>query len=233
MTTHWPLWSEANWQVTVTPSHLTVDAPVEMEMLSSAPVGGGWFRGKRIVNRHVQKGYCHPRPVAETREWLGTQGMDPSATVALLTAARMEDAAVTEEAGEGFRLAAIVTAGVSNAARAGKAGPVYPLLTEPGTINTILIIDGQVDPCAMVNGVITATEAKTAVLQELDIRDGDGDVVTGTTTDAVVIAATQDPARGERHHYAGSASPLGRGIALAVHQALMRVLQRENRHGNR
>lgn len=227
------LWSETNWCVTLASTHLTVEAPLEMTMLSSAPVGGGWVRGKRIVNRHVDKGYAHPNPVTETREWLTRQGWDPTATVTLLTAAQMRDAAIVEEAGEGFRLAAVVTAGVSNAARAGKDGPVYPLMKEPGTINTILLIDGWVDPGAMVNSVITATEAKSAALQEMAIRDADGDMVTGTTTDAIVIAATQNRARGGYHRYAGCASPLGSGIAGAVHRAVRQSLERERSHGNR
>ena len=38
----------------------------------------------------------------------------------------------------------------------------------PGTINTIVVIEGSLTDAAMVNAVITATEAKAAALQALN-----------------------------------------------------------------
>ena len=59
-----------------------------------------------------------------------------------------------------------------------------------GTINTMLFISHELTPAAMVNAVMTATEAKTAALQELDInsRYSNG-LATGTGTDQIGVAA--------------------------------------------
>lgn len=125
---------------------------------------------------------------------------------------------------------AIVTAGISNAWRAGAwptflgqkqaddANP-YP----PGTINTIVLIEGKMTDAAMVNAVITATEAKTAVFGERGVRcPKSGKTATGTTTDAVVIAAT---GRGAGLEYAGPGTFVGALIARTVTKALCQALE--------
>ena len=45
-------------------------------------------------------------------------------------------------------------------------GPFY----EPGTINIVLLTNMKLSPRAMARAIITATEAKTAALQDLDVR---------------------------------------------------------------
>ncbi len=81
----------------------------------------------------------------------------------------------------------------------------------------------------MVNTVITVTEAKAAALQELDVKDGEGRVATGTTTDAVMIASTQRRREGYVHAYAGAASPLGQAVGQAVREAVREAVLRERR----
>ncbi|OYD06182.1 adenosylcobinamide amidohydrolase [Paludifilum halophilum] len=214
-------------RLSIEPSRLLLRAGGGMEVLSSALLGGGFLHTDTIVNRHVKKGYNPRNPEMETQEWLEERGYDPRRTVTLLTAAWVERAEVVEKVWDHVRLAAIVTAGVSNAARAGKQEPVDGAGTpDPGTINTILLIDGRTTPGAMVNAVITATEAKTAALADLEVRDADGALATGTTTDAVVVAATQRGNEGEVLPYAGVASPLGRAVGTAVYQAVYRVIRR-------
>ncbi|SDX04561.1 Adenosylcobinamide amidohydrolase [Marininema mesophilum] len=194
-------------------------------ILSSAFSGGGWREGMRIVNRHVKKGYDEEDPIQETATWLKGRGWDSEETVALLTAAQVEHGVIVEEGAPEGRVAAVVTAGMSNAARAGVDGPVYRHCKGAGTINTILLIDGEVTPAAMVNGVIMATEAKAAALQDLGAEDAKGRVATGTTTDSVVIASTQIRQGDFLHEYAGAASPLGRLIGMTVYQAMIEALR--------
>jgi adenosylcobinamide hydrolase len=196
-------------------------------VLSSAPVGGGRCEAEWIVNRRVPENYCATDPVTETVRWLTGNGFDPRRTVALLTAARTEDAVLVRIDGDGFCLAALVTAGVGNAARAGKPG--FSDGCRPGTINTILLVDGNVTEGAMVGAVITATEAKSAALQDLRVADPDGDPATGTNTDAVVIAVVRRKRDGCVHAYAGPASPLGRAVGRAVYEAVTEAVLRERR----
>ncbi|HAM60030.1 MAG TPA: hypothetical protein DCQ64_33340 [Candidatus Rokubacteria bacterium] len=87
----------------------------------------------------------------------------------------------------------------------------------PSTINTIVVVEADPEPAALVNAVITATEVKALALMEASIGDGDGGPATGTSTDAVVIAAT---GRGPRARFGGPASGLGWVIGRAVREAL-------------
>jgi iron complex transport system ATP-binding protein len=123
-------------------------------------------------------------------------------------------------------LAALVTAGVGNAVRAGNAGISDDDRWRPGTINTILLVDGHVTESAMAGALVTATEAKAAALQDLEVTDPQGNVATGTSTDAVVIARLHR-AGGPIHLYAGTVSPLGIAVARAVYDAVAEAVLRE------
>jgi adenosylcobinamide hydrolase len=85
-------------------------------------------------------------------------------------------------------------------------------------------LDANLTRSAMLNAFITATEAKTAVIQSRNIRTPDGDLATGTSTDTITIATT---GKGKPQRYAGSATVLGWLIARAVRQALSESLDAE------
>ena len=74
------------------------------------------------------------------------------------------------------------------------------------TINMIFLIDAHLTPAAMVNAVITVTEAKTDVLLPRSVLTPEGHRATGTSTDAIVVACTN---RGEPLPYAGPATEVG------------------------
>ena len=130
---------------------------------------------------------------------------------------------------------AVCTGGVGgNAGRAGDRATVYErdgayeqISTEEpvlhGTINTILLINRELTPGAMVCAVMTATEAKTAALQELAVnsRYSNG-LATGTGTDQIAVAArlcTGIPLSG-----AGKHTALGELIGKTVHDAIKGTL---------
>jgi adenosylcobinamide hydrolase len=69
----------------------------------------------------------------------------------------------------------------------------------------------------MLNAFITATEAKTAIIQSRNIRTPDDDLATGTSTDTITIATT---GKGKLQSYAGSVTTIGWLIARVVRQAL-------------
>ncbi|MGX4584430.1 adenosylcobinamide amidohydrolase [Paenibacillus chitinolyticus] len=131
-------------------------------------------------------------------------------------AAEPATAAFATAADTGIAVSAWVTVGYSNMARAGRGLPASALF--PGTINIIVAVEGELTDEAMVNAVITATEAKAAALQDLGVALEDGSGATGTTTDAVLIASTQ---RGRLHRYAGTATYLGHMIGRSVYEAAM------------
>lgn len=103
---------------------------------------------------------------------------------------------------------AFVTAGVKNP---------NEKVDRVGTINIILILNASISDGAMVNSVITATEAKSAALFELGYN------FTGTNTDAIVVARTGE---GSYYEYAGPASELGKKIWRAVKTAVTKSLEK-------
>lgn len=182
-------------------------------VLASSVVGGGFSEAAAILNRHVHKNYQHPDPAADLHEFARGLGVEEP-FVGLMTAAFVDQArAVTLADGE-TTVAVIATAGVTNATAAGLSRPA-PYL--PGTINLILLVDGQLTPAAMVNAIITATEAKTDVLQRRGVVTPDDYPATGTSTDAVVVGCT---GRGQPLAYAGPATRVGWLIGRGVRQVL-------------
>ncbi|MGH7392680.1 MAG: adenosylcobinamide amidohydrolase, partial [Candidatus Rokuibacteriota bacterium] len=87
----------------------------------------------------------------------------------------------------------------------------------PSTFNTILVVDAAPEPAALVTLVMTVTEVKALTLAAAGVRVVDGGPASGTSTDAVVVAAT---GRGRRCRFGGPASELGSLAARAVGTAL-------------
>jgi adenosylcobinamide hydrolase len=191
--------------------HVQSDSP--LTTLSSAIVGGGFQRAHHLLNFHVDKNYYCPNPKADLQTFAQRMGIDGQ-FVGLLTAVNLNKARLVFLQEAGLGVAALVTAGVSNAAC---AGVTPPFSSKPGTINTILILDARLTRAAMLNAVITATEAKSALLGEMNIRTTNGDLATGTSTDTVTVAAT---GRGKLQSYAGPVTTLGWLIARTVRQAV-------------
>jgi adenosylcobinamide hydrolase len=194
--------------------YLLIESGHPLRTLNSAPWGGGFGTHRVLINRQVHKAYRCDDPLAEMNDFLTARGYEPSEAACMLTAAKVEDAGFSAMA-LGVQVCTWVTVGLGNKARAGMDLPRSALF--PGTINIIALIDGCLTDEAMVNAVITATEAKAAALQDLGVRVGDtGPLATGTTTDAVLIAATQ---RGLACRYAGTATELGYLIGRTVYEA--------------
>jgi adenosylcobinamide hydrolase len=198
-----------------------------LRTLNSSTCGGGFGNHTCLINRQVDKNYHARDPIEEMNYFLLNEGLRPDETAGMLTAAWVEDAGIHTESwvDEGkakhdqLMVCTYVTVGLSNKARAGDTLPATALY--PGTINTIVFIHGTLTDAAMVNAVITATEAKTAALTDLGIcmdSSNGGRPATGTTTDAVLIAANN---KGSFHRYAGTATQLGYCIGRAVYESIM------------
>ncbi len=198
-----------------------LEAPGPMDSLGSAVYGGGMQSLERFVNIYVDRFYRCDDPVHDIRNLLGEWGYPERGTAGLLTAVQLQHAAVAEEQGADFGVLCCATAGVSNAARAGVKRTTFPASWTPGTINMMLVVDGRMTPAAMVNAVITATEAKAAALSDLGICDAEnGLTATGTTTDAVMLGVSQRAEWPLLHAYAGTATDLGGAIGRLVYDAV-------------
>ncbi|AEH45859.1 protein of unknown function DUF105 [Thermodesulfatator indicus DSM 15286] len=222
-------------------------------VISTCRVNGGIREDIEFVANHQA---CEPRPCPGEKHgkclavkdpqgyhWLVCEyhGLPPEKTVLLGTAANMNLAGFSKESfdvpetNEKIIVFCVATAGVeTNAGRAGDPSQVFEWngkffpLTDRGTINILLFINQELAPCALVRAVIMATEAKTAVLQELNVpsRYSKG-LATGTGTDQIAIAALKNgilPLRG-----AGKHVKLGELLAKAVKAAVREALARQNK----
>lgn len=155
------------------------------------------------------------------------------------TAANMRCAVTREASFRDLFVVAVCTGGVEgNAGRVGDPAAVYehdgsyerisgkePVLH--GTINTMLFINRELTPGAMVRTIMTATEAKTAVLQELAVNSRYSDsLATGTGTDQIGIASRLNT--GAPLKSAGKHSVMGELIGKTVHDAIKGTLALQN-----
>jgi iron complex transport system ATP-binding protein len=224
--------------VTTTERAVRISSERPLRVLGSAVVGGGYGETREILNVHVDDKYDGERPdedLAAVAAQLGVR--EPF--VGLMTAAYTQFARCAVERLGGLAVAAVVSVGLSNTSAAGVTPPVGmgpadgAAAPGPGTINIVLLVDGALTPAAMVNAVITATEAKTMTLAAWDVKTPEGDAASGTSTDTVVVACT---GHGGELAYAGPATPVGWLVARAVRAAMTRICEEKvardgGRHG--
>jgi adenosylcobinamide amidohydrolase len=143
----------------------------------------------------------------------------------LFTGANMANLSVQKANFKDITIYALVTAGVEgNALRLSQdEGRYY----EPGTINIIVLSNYQLSPRAMSRALIDVTEAKTAALQDLDIRSTEQPLpfqATGTGTDNIIMVGGQ----GKTLENAGGHSKLGELIGKAVYQGVREAIAKQN-----
>lgn len=196
------------------PDLLWVRSRTPMNVLCSGVAGGGLIRARHIINLHVHKDYAGDNPAADLEQAARRVGIDEP-FAGLMTAAMLDGAQPCVEQLNGVGVMALATIGLGNATRAGISPPLK--IHPPGTINLIVVVDANLNPAALVNLAITVTEAKCDFLRNLDWPGVDGGPITGTSTDAVALAAT---GRGRETAYAGPATEWGYLAARLTRTAL-------------
>ena len=210
----------------ISPDAVVVRSRAPLAVVSSAVVGGGLGHARAIVNLHVPKNFQVERWATPVEAFARRRGL-PAPWVGLLTSAWTEDAETVVDVADGITALAVVTVGLGNVIAAGLSPPA---VASPSTINTIVVVDAQPTAAAMINAVITVTEVKTAALIAAGVRCREGAAATGTSTDAVVIAATE---RGCPCDFGGPVSALGAVVARAARGALETGIRRWlEKHGH-
>ncbi len=189
----------------------------QLKVLSSAVLGGERRRVRFIINHTVEEKYSSDTPSQNLARL--AEKMDLGKDVlGLMTAVDVRHTVMSFGTRQGLAVATLCTAGVNNICSAGRlVAAAHESLAAPGTINIVVLIEGNLTEAAMVNAVITATEAKTMALFQANVRLPDGDMATGTATDAIVIACT---GRGEPLPNAGAATGLGFLVGRTVYRAV-------------
>jgi adenosylcobinamide hydrolase len=209
----------AGLALTVDDEAVVLVAEAPLRVLSSAVLGGGAGEARAVANVRVPRGFRGEDSPAVLERFVARRRL-PAPVVGLLTAAATEHAEAATATRSGLTALAVVTVGLSNRAAAGRSAVAA---WAPSTINTILVVDADPAAAALVNLVITATEAKALALAEAGVRTDDGALASGTSTDAVVVAAT---GRGRAERFGGPVSELGATAARAVREAMVRGVAR-------
>ena len=154
--------------------------------------------------------------------------LDYENTSGLMTSACMDNYAISTKKYEQLEVTSIITAGADkNGVKAGDKASFYEYdnnyFTHFGTINIILLINANLHDGALVTASITATEAKTSVLQDLKLESQySTHIATGTGTDGIAVISNKNSSNHLEN--AGKHSKLGELIALSVQESLRKAL---------
>ena len=196
-------------------------------MISSGVLGGGIGLRAWVLNAQVPARYARTDPARHLTELAGRFGLTGPG-VGMLTAAQVTGLVTRSDEGaeatvtSGLPVPTWAAAPTAQAAPAASAGPSAPSSSSgpaagvpaPGTINIIVSVPVPLSDAALVNAIITVTEAKTQAVLDA------GFAGTGTATDAVCVAAPV-PAGTAAEDFAGPRSAWGARIARSVYAAVL------------
>lgn len=219
-------------------------------VVSTCRQNGGLRKDITVMLNHQSCEPCNhhhdlaSRAVREPEAYLETicreEDLDHTTCASLGTAANMNYAAVEVLEFKDLTVVAVATGGVeTNAGRAGDPAHYYEKdgvfvhdmepykKPAPGTINIMVFISQPLTPGALVRAIITATEAKSAALQELSVNSRYSSFpATGTGTDQMGIAcqlSEQIPLTSSGKH-----TKLGELIGKSVKRAVKKTLKHQN-----
>ncbi|WP_304511643.1 adenosylcobinamide amidohydrolase, partial [Desulfobacula sp.] len=168
----------------------------------------------------------HERGIEHTRSSILNAIRRPEQTTSfLITGADMDNLSIQTQAYKDMKAYALVTAGVmGNAVRMSKdVGAFY----EPGTINIIVLTNMKLSKRAMTRAIISATESKTAALEDMDIRSSYTPLInkaTGTGTDNILVVQGS----GLKIENTGGHTKMGELIAKAVYAGVTEAVLKQN-----
>jgi adenosylcobinamide hydrolase len=149
----------------------------------------------------------------------------------LSTGANMNNLAVCEKSYRDRKVCCLATGGAGNALRSGvdeanwveQDGTYAKVL---GTINIILLTNVTLTDGALARTIITATEAKSAALQDIDARSSVSPKLqaTGTGTDNMIVVSGTDPDKKVR--YTGGHVKIGELIGATTKIAVAETIKK-------
>ncbi|MEV5890732.1 adenosylcobinamide amidohydrolase [Nonomuraea fuscirosea] len=177
-------------------------------MISSAMLGGGIGAREWVLNAQVVAGYARMDPA----DHLASLGPARGDGVGMMTAASVDRYVRAADGGAEAYATVGLRVPTWAAAPEGHADPeLAPIRV--GTINIVVVLPVAMTDAALVNTVMTVTEAKSQAMIETGFPG------TGTASDAVCVAV---PATGPQEVFGGPRSEWGARVARAVHAAVRR-----------
>ncbi|MFE7890224.1 adenosylcobinamide amidohydrolase [Streptomyces sp. NPDC057412] len=178
-------------------------------MISNAVLGGGIGERAWVLNAQVAHGYRRTDPDRHLAELARDAGAHGSG-VGLMTAADVRAYGTGHDGG----VTAVATAGLGVRGWAADWTEAAATAVRPGTVNIVVAVPAALTDAALVNTVMTATEAKVQALVDAGLD------CSGTPTDAVCVAVRRPRPGEETHAFGGPRSLWGSRVARAVHQAV-------------
>ena len=215
---------------TWTESEIIVTSTADLRGLSNAAFNGGNVVTREIVNNYVPKSFTLEE-FNSTFENLKKRHNLPDNNVIFLTTVKMKNASIEKVSLGPIEMFLIVTAGTSNAASPQDGmNNYFPLQDDlnnnhyhpkHNTINSIVIFDCDFPSHLYANLFILLTEAKTTVLREEKITTREGNIATGTTTDAIGVFTTN---RKHTVNWSGLSTEFGKLVSKAYMRNLRKSL---------
>jgi len=216
---------------------LVVELPDNCNTLSTSVLNGGYKENLQAVFNHQLNqelvDELEDQPIPEYMYKKAKKlGFNPEKVSGLLTAANINNYAVSKKSFKGLDVTAIVTGGVKcNAGTAGDEASFYEedgkFINKIGTINTILIIEAHLDECTLTKAMMTAVEAKVAALQRLMIPSKySTEIATGTGTDGIILISNMNSKN--KLTNASKHSKLGELIGTSIIEATQVALSNES-----
>jgi adenosylcobinamide hydrolase len=175
-----------------------------MLALSSAPHGGGWGMRHWILAAQVAHGYSRTDPAAHLAGL--ARGLDLDGPgIGMLTAVDVRGVRTCREDG----VMVVATVGVTHPSWAAAADETASVA---GTVNIVALVGARLSRAALVNAVMTVTEAKSQALWDAGLK------ATGTPSDAVAVLCLPS---GPAEAFGGPRSRWGSRLARAAHQAVL------------
>lgn len=218
---------------------LVVPFEGKRRVMSTSLYNGGYREDlTAIFNHDVNPGpgvlckYCMPGQEEMRKRFIIDElGLDYNTVAYMETIVSMDSAAIKSETYDELTVTVIATASVEvNGGRAGETATCYEkrgesISLKPGTINIMVFVNADMIPGCMARSIITATEAKTAALQELLAGSlHSSGIATGTGTDNIVIIANAES--DNTLTYAGKHGKLGELIGRLVIEAVKESLEK-------
>lgn len=205
-------------------------------VISTSVLNGGYSEEIEAVFNHDAKGApgmgCKLKAPTykEHMEMIAIElGLNPLYSTGIGTAADMENMSKVQKSYNELVVTALVTGGIeTNGGRVGDEASYVEEnskieMLKPGTINILVMIDGFMEAGILTRALVTATEAKTAAIQELLAGSNySRGLATGSGTDGTIICSNLESDR--VYTNAGKHSKLGELIGKAVKEAVKKAL---------
>lgn len=207
------------------------------KVMSTSMHNGGYREDlTAIFNHDVNPGpgvsckYCKPGQEETIKRFIIDElGLDYETVAYMATIVSMDSAAIKSETYDELTVTAIATASLEvNGGRVGESATCYEKRGEsinlrPGTINIMVFVNADMTPGCMARSLVTATEAKTAALQELIAGSlYSSGIATGSGTDNIMVIANAES--DNTLTYAGKHGKLGELIGRLVMEAVKESL---------